>query len=361
MTDTLLRVLSNADLNWMMTCGEFQTLAAGDSVLHPCIAPSHLVLVIEGSLAESFAVSGQEAVDTAVLIDELSQGELVGISPLLEAPSVTAVKALKSTTVLSLPLAQLKAKLADDISFAAHFYHAIALLLSDRLRCIFEHPDRIGFWGERSSKAVLTVFSELRDSDIDWLTAFGQVETLPANRVLLQAARPVESLYILLDGQMAMSIPQDTFNPFALCFLRPDPSARNRNAFAILSQGSMPGILSFLDFRPLPVTVRTSTECLVFAVPRPTLVTKLQVDDSFASRFYRVIAMQTLELLQTMSLHLARPNTLVASATGLGQSSALVGAPEDEEELDMDDLQQMSEGAKKFNWMLTQLGVNHHG
>ncbi|MBE9160340.1 cyclic nucleotide-binding domain-containing protein [Nodosilinea sp. LEGE 06152] len=343
MTDTLLRVLSNADLDWMIAHGEHQPLTTGQSVLHPHRVPDRISLVIDGSLGESAATQG--AVDEAVLIDELGQGELVGVSPLLNAPNLTAVKALKSTLMLSLPIAQVQLKLAEDVAFAAHFYHAIALQLADRLRRIFEQPDRVRWANERTGNDVLTVFGELRDSDIDWLTSFGQIETIPAGRVLLQAGRPVESLTILLDGQLAMSAPQDTFNPLALCFLGLEHSTRGQSAFATLSQGSMPGIISFLDFRPLPVTVRSLGEALVFAVPRFTLATKLQVDDSFASRFYRVVAMQIMEQLQTVGMRLMEP----------GAEANL------DDELDMDDLNQVSEGAKKFSWMLAQLGVNGRG
>ena len=177
MTDTLLRVLSNADLDWMIACGDRRALAAGQSLLRPYISPDCISLVIEGSLGESLATT-QGTVDEAVLIDELAQGDLVGFSLLLDTDNVTAVTALKSTLVLSLPIALIQAKLADDVAFAAHFYHAIALQLSDRLRRLFEHRDRLRFW--ESGNDVLTVFGELRDSDIDWLTAFGAIETIPA-------------------------------------------------------------------------------------------------------------------------------------------------------------------------------------
>ncbi|HSM84076.1 MAG TPA: cyclic nucleotide-binding domain-containing protein [Nodosilinea sp.] len=345
MTDTLLRVLSNADLDWMIACGNRRKLAAGHQLVQPSVAPECLSVVIEGSLGESF-VAPLGAVDEAVLIEELGPGQIVGIGPLLDAPSLTAVTALKATQIVSLSIAQLAVKLREDVAFAAHLHHAIARLLANRLRRIFERPDRGRCWGEPAGHDVLTVFGQLRDSDIDWLTAFGQIETIAADRVLLPAARPVESLYILLEGQMAMSASQAAFNPLAHCFLGPEQNPSEHPIVATLSQGSMPGIMSFLDFRPLPVTVRATTEALVFAVPRQTLATKLQVDDSFASRFYRVIAMQILAQLQTTSLRLADPGALGAL---------------DDEELDMDDLHQVSEGAKKFGWMLAQLGVNHHG
>jgi bacteriocin-type transport-associated protein len=356
MTDTLLRVLSNADLDWIITHGERQMLSTGESLLYPHIAPDRLSLVVEGCLGASFTFQARDpqnrdsqdrAAEAAIAIEELGRGELVGFSPLLETVHTTAVKALMPTQVVALPIAQIRARLADDVAFAAHLYHGIALLLADRLRRIFEHPDRVRGWGDRPSNDVLTVFSQLWDSDIDWLTSFGQTQTIASDRVLLQAARPVEFLYIVLDGQMTLSAPQDTFNPFALCFLGLERATHNPMALATLTQGSMPGIISFLDFRPLPVTVRSLSECLVFAVPRQALATKLQVDDSFASRFYRVIAMQILEQLQTVSLRLVDPAIAVLSS--------------DDEELDMDNLQQLSEGAKKFGWMLSQLGVSHDG
>ena len=340
MTDTLLRLLSNADIDWLIACGDRHTLAPGQRLLHPSMDSDWVSIIVEGSLGESVAAA-QGAVDEPGLIDELNQGDIVGLNPLLDGPNLTMVTALRSTLVLSLPTAQLQAKLSEDVAFAAHFYHAIALQLSDRLRRLFEHRDRLRFW--ESGNDVLTVFGELRDSDIDWLTAFGAIETIPAERVLLQAGRPVESLYILLEGQMAMSASQGSFNPLALCF-RGLESAGDWPVVATLSQGSLPGLMSFLDFRPLPVTVRTTTESLIFAVPRQTLATKLQVDESFASRFYRVIALGILGQLQTVSMGLVAP-----------------GSPMDDEELDMDDLQQVSEGAKKFGWMLAQLGVNHRG
>lgn len=364
MIDTLLQVLSNADLAWMIACGERQRLAAGDRLWQPHIAPDRLSIVIEGRLGESFAAS-PVAVDEAVLLDNLGPGEMVGFSPLLDRPSLTTVTALTAAQVLSLPMAQVLAKLVEDVAFAAHVYHGLALLLADRLRRLFEQPDRIQLGGNGSAGAVfdrcashdvLTVFGELRDSDVDWLTAFGQAETVPAGRVLIRAAHPVESLYILLDGQLAMSVLQGTFNPLALCFLEQDATTHDPSDFATLTQGSMPGIISFLDFRPLPVTVRSLTAALVFAVPRHTLMTKLQVDDSFASRFYRVIAVQIMEQLQTVSMRMVEPNGMAKDRPIKAGGMAM-----DDEELDMDDLHQVSEGAKKFGWMLAQLGVNHRG
>lgn len=353
MADTLLRELSNADLDWMITSGERTRLPPGHSLINPKAPADHIYVLIEGCLRLCFPgqENGPSAQPSNSLSTDLSeennriyQGEVIGMSPLFDMPNPAEIKTLEESLVLSLTMAQIREKLQKDIAFAAHFYRAIAVMLSDRLRRIFEHPERIRFWGKRSTKEVLSVFGELRDSDIDWLVSFGQTEQIPAEKVLLQAGRPVDSLFIILDGQLSISAPEGDFNSLLLCFSGLEKSTRTQKAFASISRGGLPGIISFLDFRPLPVTIRAAQQSLIFTVPRQLLVTKLQADDSFASRFYRVIAVQILELLETV-----RGGDLQAAA---GDAIA------DEEELDLDDLDQMSEGAAKFNWMLKQLGVH---
>ena len=351
MADTLLRELSNTDLDWMITSGKRERLPAGQQLLTPQGNQDVIYVLIEGQLGLNFLAESPSNMSTTAPIDALNQGEIVGASALFGMPEMAVISTLEPSMVMSLPVAELQAKLTEDVAFAAHFYRAIAVMLSNRVRRIFEHPNRIQFWGESASKEVLSVFGELRDSDVDWLVSFGQTETVGAEQVLLQAGRPVDALYVLLDGQMAISAPEGNFNPLYLCFSGLDNSTREQKAFATLSKGSMPGIISFLDFQPLPVTIRAAKESLVFAVPRQTLVTKLQVDNSFASRFYRVITIEVLELLQAVSTRLVEAKDV----------QAVNGDATLDEELNIDDLEQMSDGAKKFNWMLSQLGVAHHG
>lgn len=344
MADTLLRELSNTDLDWMITSGQRSQLPDNQQIVGAQLTSELLYVLIEGKLGLTLSGDPQ----AGAIIDELGQGEIVGMSALFGLPETSSAYTLEPSLVMSLGVSEIRAKLESDVAFAAHFYRALAIMLSSRLRRIFEQPGRIQHWGERSAKEVLSIFGELRDSDIDWLVSFGETQTIAADRVLLQAARPVDALYILLDGQMAISAPQEgNFNPLYLCFSGLENSTRQQRAFATITKGGMPGIISFLDFRPLPVTIRAERECLVFAVPRDTLVTKLQVDNSFASRFYRVIAIEILELLQAVRARLDDKTT----ANGVEQATELG------EELDLDDLQNMSEGAKKFNWMLSQLGV----
>lgn len=120
---------------------------------------------------------------------------------------------------------------------------------------------------------VLFILGELSDRDIDWLVEVGRREEVPAGRVLIYEGRPVDTLYILLDGTLIVSI-----------------SAVERQ-IARLSSGEVVGEMSFIDSRPPSATVQTLEPCLVLAVPRSRLAEKLQQDEGFGCRFYKALAM----------------------------------------------------------------------
>jgi hypothetical protein len=115
----------------------------------------------------------------------------------------------------------------------------------------------------------------------------------------------------------------------------------------------MVGTISFLDFRPSLILVTALKESLLLAIPRPQLVAKLQQDMGFASRFYRILAIQIAENLQA-----------AISLMGCGQQlynreMDMEEAMEYDDELDAESLQQVSQGAARFNWMLKQLAVGN--
>ena len=364
MADVLLKELSNADIDWMVTTGQREEIAATSILIDPNQAPERLFVLLDGTLSvivphpDSSAIKLANVNSTEVScsdqeVAQIARGEIVGEAPLFNIRPTAMVKAVENSLVLSISQQQLTAKLQQDIGFAAHFYRAIALMLSERLRQMYERTEQIHFGDNQSSKEALFVFGEMRDSDIDWLTAAGQVEELAPDKVLLQAGRPVEALYIILDGLLSISRPEGEFNSLSLCFSGLEKSTRTQKVFADMSRGGLPGIISFLDFQPLPVTIRAVKESLVFAVPRQQLVAKLQQDVGFASRFYRVIAVQISELLQALMEHLGCDRQAYSQVQGMDE------AIEYDDELDLDSLHQVSQGAAKFNWMLKRLGVGN--
>lgn len=120
---------------------------------------------------------------------------------------------------------------------------------------------------------VLFFLNELSDRDIDWLVSVGEKREIPADSVLIYEGKPVDTLYIMLDGTLVVSI-----------------AAMGEREVARLYSGEVVGEMSFVDSRPPSATVKTMEQSVVLAIPRAELAQKLQTDESFASRFYRALA-----------------------------------------------------------------------
>ncbi len=123
-------------------------------------------------------------------------------------------------------------------------------------------------------KKVLFILSELVDADIDWIVSIGTRQAIPPNTVLIQEGQSVNTLYILLDGELSVST-----------------KTLGGREIARLGQGEIVGEMSFVDSRPPSATVRAAQASQVFAIPQTDLAEKLDRDVGFASRFYRAMAM----------------------------------------------------------------------
>jgi CRP-like cAMP-binding protein len=364
MSDVLLRELSNADIDWLATTGQRQTLAATDILIYPEQPLDALYLLLEGHLTVCLPdrrslQQGKPTCDRNAKLAQVSRGELLGESWLFNTTPTALVSADDAAVVLSIPKTSLAQKLQTDMGFAAHFYRALALILSERLRLMFEKPDQLRYGTQQIIKEALIVFSELHDSDIDWMISAGTVQKIQPNQVLLRSGRPVEALYTLLDGQLAITLTSHQSDPLALCCQGLDQASQDQPPIAYISRGGLPGISSFLEFQPLPVTIRATRQSQVFSIPRQRIAIKLQEDVGFASRFYRVMATHMANLLKVM-VTLIGDRSAPASAPSTEQSSKHENLHENlaEEELDLDTLQQVCQGGTKFDWMLKQLGVS---
>lgn len=339
MSDMLLRELSNADIDWLVTTGTREQLTDAAVLIAPQQSLQAMYLLLDGTL--SVQLPGRAQADSPHVVAQMTRGELLGESWLFNTLPVVQVSAAPAATVLSVSRPVLEAKLSSDIEFAAHFYRALALIMSERIRRIFENPERVRYGARQTVKEAVFIFSELHDSDIDWMVQQGQVEEVGQEQVLLHTGRPVDALYTVVDGQFAIAMADNPCDPLSLCShgLSQQAVQQTYKTATYLSRGGLPGIISFLDFRPLPVTIRATVPARVLSIPRQQVAIKLQEDLGFASRFYRVIATQMANLL--------------------GAVTQLHGKNIDEtdEELDLETLQQVSHGGSKFDWMLRQLGV----
>ncbi len=165
----------------------------------------------------------------------------------------------------------------------------------------------------------------LSDSDIDWLITAGRRQPIPAGEVLIKEGSPVDAIYILLDGVLAVSA-----------------AAPGQVEIARLHAGEVVGEMSFVDSRPPSATVTAVEESMVLSIPRAQLTAKLQ-DAGFAARFYRALAVFLADRLRTTvgSLGYARRELHVQ--------------PDEEEELDSDVLDGVAMAGARFDWLLQRL------
>lgn len=125
----ILGELSDDDVEWMIANGKKQQVPAGTVLIHEGQAVNALYIILDGSVSVlAQALGGQE-------IARLGVGEMVGEMSFVDArPPSATVKALEKATVFVIPRGELSIKLEQDHPFAARFYRAIAVFLSDRLR-----------------------------------------------------------------------------------------------------------------------------------------------------------------------------------------------------------------------------------
>ncbi len=363
MTEVLLKELSNSDIDWMTATGRQEEITAGAVLIQPGKPVDALYIVLDGTLTVTVshsesdplalafsALEGRETLEREIA--KLPRGEMVGEVCFLDSRSPsTTVKALEKTLVLSIPRQQLATKLQQDMSFAAHFYRASAILLSSRLRYAIATLGHRKFSPGSPLREVLFIFGELSDSDIDWMIATGCPVKIPKGTVLIHAGRPVDGLYILLDGTMKVCVSEEDHNPLTLAFAALGDGETSGREIARLLRGDIVGEMPFVDDYPPATTVRAAEDSLVLMIPRQQLAVKLQQDVVFTSHFYRVIAILLSDRLQQ-----------IAGQFGYGrrvysEKQALDEAIEYEDEIEPNILDGVSLAGARFDWMLRRLRV----
>ena len=124
-------------------------------------------------------------------------------------------------------------------------------------------------------RKVLFLFGQLNDDDVEWMLKAGAKRFVPAGGVVIEQGVPVDSVFILLEGRLAV-------------WLR--PRRGQEREIARLNAGEIVGEMSFVDARLPSATVRALEDATVFAISKPALNAKLAADAGFAARFYRALA-----------------------------------------------------------------------
>ena len=370
MTEVLLEELSNSDLQWLRMVGTQQQIEAGTILVRQNQPVNFLYIVIsgefvatiaknQGNLGRAFALLEDEA-DLKEEINRFGSGETIGEMCFFDANlAVSTIEAAARGLVLVVPRKELQIKLRQDLSFAARFYRAIALLLLNRFNKLVKVFLRRPRGQIAPLQDVPLIFGELYDSDIDWLVEQGAIETILAGETAIEAGQQVENLYILIEGKMSVAVREVQRNRITSVFAALESSGNNlltesesaARQIARVSKGEIIGEVVSLDVKLSPSTYRAVQNSILLAIPRRQLLVKLQQDIGMGSRFYRIVVM----------LLAGRLDGLI-SRLGFGRSSYRMGdrlsaETTYEDEIDLDVIDNLTIGGARFDWMLKRLKI----
>ncbi|MCR9125361.1 MAG: cyclic nucleotide-binding domain-containing protein [Rhodobacteraceae bacterium] len=123
----ILGQLTDGDIDWLAEAGRRIRVPAGETVIDEGIAIDEFFIVLDGRMRVHVRAIGD--------IAHLSTGEVVGEMSMIDSrPPSASVIAARESTLLAVDKTLLQVRLDEDDGFAARFYKALAMFLSDRLR-----------------------------------------------------------------------------------------------------------------------------------------------------------------------------------------------------------------------------------
>jgi CRP/FNR family cyclic AMP-dependent transcriptional regulator len=119
--------LSDADMLWLLSVGKLRALNSGERLVAAGKTLTEIYFVTSGRLG----VKLDDGNDVA----QLEQGDVVGEMSFIERhPPVVSVFAAERSEILAIPRKLILDRFEREPDFAARFYRAIAVFLSERLR-----------------------------------------------------------------------------------------------------------------------------------------------------------------------------------------------------------------------------------
>jgi CRP-like cAMP-binding protein len=126
----ILGQLTDEDVAWIARAGRRLDAPAGHSLIRMGTVVDDLIIVLDGQA--DVTVGGKR-------LARVGRGDLLGEMSLVEQGMPSAdVVTVGPATLLLVPIVAIRDKLAADAPFAARFYKAIALFLSQRMRGTIE-------------------------------------------------------------------------------------------------------------------------------------------------------------------------------------------------------------------------------
>jgi len=176
-------------------------------------------------------------------------------------------------------------------------------------------------------RKALYILGILDDSDVTWLGKVGQPRSMPAGTTLIQQGVPVDSVFIVLDGQLLVQ--------------------SGNVSIARLSAGEIVGEISFVDSRPPSASVTASVDSRVVSIPKAMLHAKLESDKGFASRFFLALATFLADRLRVADARL-----------GGGEKDLDDDSQNDLDELNSEMLENIALASTRFDMLIKGLGAD---
>jgi len=175
-------------------------------------------------------------------------------------------------------------------------------------------------------RKALYLIGQLSDNDVEWIVSHSERRIVSAGAVLIREGQDIDTLIILLDGQLEVT-----------------GSHLGKQAVQ-LGAGEVVGEISLLDSRPPTATVTATRNSVVLAIPRGELLLHLTSDVAFAARFYRALAMFLAHRLRNMTQKL-----------GYGKDEPLKEDVEYQDELSPEILDRVTLAGARFDRVLQKL------
>jgi len=127
----------------------------------------------------------------------------------------------------------------------------------------------------------LIILNDLQDTDLIWLAREGEILDLKRRDQLIQEGQITKDLFVITEGSFDVKWQHKTV--------------------AQLGVGDVLGEMSFVEKQPASATVTAAVESRVLAVPQKTLLARFELDQGFAARFYRALAVFLSDRLRSMN------------------------------------------------------------
>ncbi|MEA5568470.1 cyclic nucleotide-binding domain-containing protein [Anabaena sp. UHCC 0399] len=326
----------DSDIDWILSVSKFTEYHTGEVLIQEGEAVLNTVeILLAGAL--SICVSPTGNIEDAVEIDRVAAGEIAeSLSFIDNRPPSSSFIALENSRVLSLPRLLLIKKLEQDTEFAANFYQMLSISLSQQLRRLTDFLTKNKVVPSEPLRKVLFVFAILNDSDIDWMISQGIRTQVNPGTMLIEEGKPVEALYILLDGKLGI-------------FVTTSQNELTQKEIAKSVKGEILGEMSFVETTTASATVKAAESSVLLALPQHILAEKLKQDTGFTARFYRAIAVILTDRIRDRLFR-----------RGFGKlayqlDQLLSEDIEVEDEIDLDTLDNTALAGARFDWMIKRL------